>query len=57
MQEFFSHPWFSTPIAVAATVNPWWMNPDMALSRGLQVLGGVYLVMQIYYLFKNKGKK
>ena len=58
IQELFSHPYIGTPIAIAATVGPWWMEyMNSGFTVLLQILGGVFLVMQIYYLYKNKGKK
>ncbi len=54
MNDLFSHPYLTTPVAAAAVVNP--MLTD-GLPVLLQVLGGIFLLMQIYYLFKNKGKK
>lgn len=58
MQEILQHPWLSVPVAGAAVVNPLWVEHlSNVTSLGVQVLGGIYLVVQIYYLFKNKGKK
>lgn len=53
-EDLFSHPYIGTPIASAAVVHPWLTD---GLPIVLQVLGGIFLLMQIYYLFKNKGKK
>lgn len=53
-EELFSHPYLTTPVAMGAVVNPWITD---GLPVVLQALGGIFLIMQIYYLFKNKGKK
>ena len=58
MQDILSHPYLGTPVAIAALVNPLWVDIlGTALPLGLQILGGVFLILQIYYIFKNKGKK
>lgn len=57
----FSHPYIGTPLAAVAALNPLWENALSAespvLSVTLQVLGVIFLAAQIYFLFKNKGKK
>ena len=57
MDNFFNHPYVSAPFATLAATNPWWMDPDTVLSRIAAFLGIIYLVMLMYYLYKNKGKK
>lgn len=52
--ELFSHPYLTTPFAIAAAINP---LITASLPIVVQILGGIFLIMQIYYLFKNKGKK
>lgn len=53
-EQILSHPYITTPIAVAASINPWIVD---GLPVVLQVLGVVFLVAQIFYIIKNKGKK
>ena len=58
LNDILSHPYIATPVAVAAVVNPWWVDLlGTALPLGLQVLGGIFLILQIYSIFKNKGKR
>lgn len=58
MAQLFSHPFVGTPVAIAAVANPYWMDHiTNGLPIVLQILGGIFLVMQIFYLYKNKGKK
>lgn len=54
LEQVLSHPYITTPIAIAASINPWIVD---GLPVILQVLGIVFLVAQIFYIFKNKGKK
>jgi len=54
LNDVFSHPYITTPIATAAAINPWITD---GLPVALQVLGVIFLVIQIFYIIKNKGKK
>lgn len=54
VEEILSHPYWTTPVALGAVVNPWVVD---GLPIALQALGAAFLVIQIFYIIKNKGKK
>lgn len=58
MNDILSHPYLGTPVALAAVVNPWWVDIiGIAMPIVLQVLGAAFLTLQVYYIIKNKGKE
>lgn len=54
LNDVLSHPYITTPFATLAVINPLIVEGMPII---LQVLGGVFLVIQIFYIIKNKGKK
>lgn len=58
INEILSHPYITTPVATVAVVNPLLVDYlNTGLPIALQILGGIFLVIQIFYIIKNKGKK